>query len=53
MVKCVSIYTRDTLKKDQQRTYQMVICNVFVLLFFSPGFLDKGIGCGYSFDLYR
>ena len=51
MVKIVSIYTKAALKKDQRRTYQMMLTQCFLFLF--SDFLNKSICCGYSFELHR
>ena len=47
VVKYVSTYKGYTIKKDQKRTYSMMI-----MRFFSD-FLYKGICCWYSFELHR
>ena len=48
MIKYVPIPIKDTLQKDQKRTYLMMI-----MRFFFSDFLYKGICCGYSFELHR
>ena len=48
MIKYVPIPIKDTLLKDQKRTYLMMI-----MRFFFSDFLYKGICCGYSFELHR
>ena len=40
------------VKKDQQRTYLMMLMRCFCDVFFSD-FLYKSICCGYSFELHR
>ena len=52
MVKNVTTCIRGTLKKDQQKTYLMMLLRfVFFLLFFSD-FLYKSICYGYSLELH-
>ena len=46
MVKYVSSYYGYTVKKDQKKTYLMMIIRFFFI------FLYKGICCGYSFELH-
>ena len=48
-VKYVSTYTKSTLKKDQPRTYLMMLMQC-VSVFLS---LYNGICCGYPFELHR
>ena len=45
----VSPYTKNTHKKDQQRTYLMMLMRC-VCVFSSP---YKGICCGYPFELHQ
>ena len=52
MVKYVPKYSKGTLKKkDQQRTYEMVLMRCFCVIFYSD-FLYKTICYGYSFELH-
>ena len=49
MKKYVPTYTNGTLKKDQRRTYQMMLLQYFWC--FSSDFLYRNICCGYVFEL--
>ena len=53
VVKYLSTYTKGTLKKDQWRTYLMMLLQYFCVAFFFPDFLHKSLCCGYPFELHR